>query len=112
MRALLACALIACGGSKPTKLVATSTPDTAGQGGDKTGPCAQLDEAACEAKAECHAEWTDAKAYVGCLAGRPVSCTKPSTNCDAPDPKCEAVGLRVQWVNDCHQNCVAASACS
>jgi hypothetical protein len=94
-------------------------------GSPADGACQGLDEKACDAAPDCRSTFEvgvtawDAKSkgtevrprYAGCRLGSRVSCTKPSMNCDEPDPACEAAGLRIHWSGGCHQGCVRSANC-
>ena len=78
------------------------------------GNPSQLDQDACMASADHHPQYMlfNGKAvFTKCQPGKLTNCSKPALNCDLPDPKCGAVGMRVQWGDSCHGGCVMPEAC-
>jgi hypothetical protein len=54
----------------------------------------------------------DAALFDHCSDGATISCTKPATACDEPDPQCGSGAYRVAWPGSCHDGCVEAARCA
>src|SRR5687767_9546849 len=128
MRALLCLLVAACSAKSPPPVhsgdarTAPATPTNAPPMRPPAAiPCEALDPVGCEQAGDCHAEFaikpgcsgSTCMTFAKCRTGNTASCTKPSTNCDEPDPKCEQHGdFRVKWVSGCHEGCVRTADCS
>jgi hypothetical protein len=109
----------------------SSTPTAASQlpvshpQSNRVDACSSFDERMCSTQPGCHPEFgwpyecrgercvPTSFGFTGCHAGATVICTKPTTNCDEPDPPCEREGAyRVQWIGICHEGCVPVKNCA